>query len=150
LPYAFASHFAPAALGAAAAAYRERFKPVGDRDRPHLMLAANVIVADTDEQAQLLFSSLKTAFYRLRTGRPGPFPAPGPIEIPDAALQLLDGALACSFVGSPATVMQGLKRFIARHAPDELMITVPVFDMRARLRSLELSAELWHALQGAG
>src|SRR3546814_14203007 len=72
LPYAFASHFAPAMLEQALALYRAQFKPSLRRSRPHAMLAMNVVVADTDEQAQRLFTTHQQAFAHLRSGRPGP------------------------------------------------------------------------------
>jgi luciferase family oxidoreductase group 1 len=146
LPYAFASHFAPAALQDAMRAYREGFRPSPKRSRPHLMLAANVVAADSDADALHLFTSIQHAFIRLRTGNPGPFPPPRPVELPPAARALLDGVLSCSVVGSLATVRAGLRAFLDRYQPDELMITVPVFDQATRLRSLELTAEAWAAL----
>ena len=76
LPFAFASHFAPDALMAALQIYRTRFKPSRQLQRPHAMVAANIIAAATDEEARYLFSSLQQAFLRLRRGEPGPLPVP--------------------------------------------------------------------------
>lgn len=143
LPYAFASHFAPAQLREATAAYRDGFKPNAQSSKPHLVLAVNVVAADTDAEAEHLFTSLQEAFVRLRTGNPGRFPPPRSLRLDPAAKALLDGALAGSVVGSPSTVREGLARFVERHRPDELMITVPIFDMKARLHSLELTRQAW-------
>ncbi len=143
LPYAFASHFAPAELETASALYRERFQPSEHLDKPHLMLALNVVGADTDAEARLLFTSLQQAFVNLRTGRAGPLPPPqeGFVEgLDEAARAMLRQALACSVVGSPETVAAGLEAFVARTEPDELIVTAQVFDHAARLKSFAITA----------
>ncbi len=76
LPYAFASHFAPAEMERAIALYRERFEPSEYMQKPYVMLGLNVIAADTDEEANHLFTSQLQAFVNLRSGRPGKLPAP--------------------------------------------------------------------------
>ena len=76
LPYAFASHFAPAEMEQAIDIYRARFQPSEQLDKPYVMLGLNVIAADTDAEARLLFTSLQQAFVNLRTGRPGQLPPP--------------------------------------------------------------------------
>ncbi|RZA18836.1 MAG: LLM class flavin-dependent oxidoreductase, partial [Lysobacteraceae bacterium] len=78
LPYAFASHFAPAALEQAVALYRDTFKPSPRLARPHVMLALNVVAADTDAEAARLFTTQQQAFANLRRGRPGLVPPPLP------------------------------------------------------------------------
>ena len=70
LPFAFASHFAPADLDRALDLYRSGSGPREQLDRPYAMVAANIFAAATDEAARLLFSSLEQAFVALRTGRP--------------------------------------------------------------------------------
>ena len=84
LPYAFASHFAPAEMEHAIDIYRSRFQPSERLSKPNLMLGLNVFAAETDDEAQLLFSSLQQAFVNLRSGRPGKLPAPveGYVEQP--------------------------------------------------------------------
>jgi luciferase family oxidoreductase group 1 len=141
LPFAFASHFAPAELARASALYRAHFQPSEQLASPHLMLGVNVFAAETDAAARLLFTSLQQAFVNLRTGRPGPLPAPVEgYEPPDGARDMLDHALACAIVGGPETVRRGLAAFIARTGADELMITAQIYDHAARLRSFELTA----------
>ncbi len=76
LPYAFASHFAPAELDSALAVYRQRFQPSDRAAAPYAMPGVTVVAAETDEEARLLFSSLQQAFVNLRSGRPGPLPPP--------------------------------------------------------------------------
>jgi luciferase family oxidoreductase group 1 len=146
LPYAFASHFAPGQLMDALAIYRAHFKPSARLARPHVMLGVNVIAADTDEQAQLLATSIQQAFVNLRSGRPAPLPPPvaGYADTLDAAQRaVLDGVLAFSAIGSPQTVRERLAALVARTQPDELMVTAQVFDAAARRRSFELLAGVW-------
>ncbi|OYX33237.1 MAG: alkane 1-monooxygenase [Caulobacterales bacterium 32-69-10] len=142
LPYAFASHFAPAELDNAVRIYRERFQPSEFLDKPYVMLGMSAFCADTEEEARLLFTSQQQAFVNLRTGRAGPLPPPDPDFRPDAQGQtMLDHALACAVVGSPATIKAGIDAFIARTGADELMLTAQIFDHAARVRSYELVAE---------
>jgi luciferase family oxidoreductase group 1 len=145
LPFAFASHFAPDALMPALQIYRSRFKPSRQLQRPHAMVAANVIAADTDAEARLLFTSLQQAFLRLRRGEPGPLPLPvESIETISSELEQagLAQALACSFVGNVATVTQGLRAFLERTGADELIISGHIHEHRARLHSFELAAQV--------
>jgi luciferase family oxidoreductase group 1 len=144
LPYAFASHFAPDDLDAALALYRERFTPSSYLDKPFVMLGLNVFAADSDEAAQLLFTSLQQAFVNLRTGRPGPLPPPLPGyagTLEPRIEDLLERVLRCAIVGNPQTVKDGLDAFIAAHRPDEIMVTAQIYDHGARLRSYELLSE---------
>ena len=145
LPYAFASHFAPAMLEQALALYRQTFRPSARLSRPHVMLALNVVVADSDAEARRWFTSQQLAFVNLRRGRPGLVPAPvediAAVATPEERLGV-DQALACAVVGAPRTARRGIEAFIERHRPEELMLTANVFDHAARLRSFELAATL--------
>jgi luciferase family oxidoreductase group 1 len=145
LPYAFASHFAPAELEHALDIYRSRFQPSEQRDKPYVMLGLNVFAAKTDAEAKLLFTSLQQAFVNLRTGRPGKLPPPvdgydGQID--SAAKVMLEHALSCAIVGSPETIRGGLDAFIERTGADELMVTAQIYDHAARVRSFEILAEV--------
>ncbi len=145
LPYAFASHFAPAQMHAAVALYRSRFRPSARLAAPRVMLALNVFAAATDGAARLLFSSLQQAFINLRTGHPGKLPAP--VEGYEAGLDprarmMLDNALSCSVVGGPETVRKGVAAFIAATGADEVMVAAQIHDHAARLRSFEILAEV--------
>jgi luciferase family oxidoreductase group 1 len=145
LPYAFASHFAPAQLMQAIELYRASFKPSARLAKPYVMLGFNVFAADTDEEAQVRATSMQQAFVNLRSGRPGklPPPLPGYLEKAGPAERaLLDSVLSCTAIGSPGTVRQGLQAFIARTHADELMITSQIFDHKARLRSYEITAQV--------
>ncbi|WP_415013257.1 LLM class flavin-dependent oxidoreductase [Brevundimonas sp.] len=144
LPYAFASHFAPAELERALAIYRSSFQPSKRLSEPYVMLGYNAFAADTDEEAKDLFTSVQQAFVNLRTGKAGklPLPRPGYAEALDAgARSMIDQALSCSAVGSPETVKAQLDAFVNRHKPDELMVTSQIFDHTARVKSYEILAE---------
>lgn len=143
LPYAFASHFAPAEMERAIAIYRERFEPSEYLQKPYLMLGLNVIAADTDEEAHYLFTSQLQAFVNLRSGRPGKLPAP--VEnyqenLDPAAQALVRQMLSCRVVGGPDTVAKGIAEFATRTGADELMLTGMIYDHGKRLRSYEIAA----------
>src|SRR5918995_3579819 len=152
LPYAFASHFAPAEMEHAIDIYRSRFQPSAHLEKPYVMLGLNVIAAPTGAEAELLFSSLQQAFVNLRTGRPGPLPPPVAgyrSQLEPMASAMLAQALSCAIVGSPETVRGGLDAFIRRTGPDELMVTAQIFDHSARLRSFEILADAHRELSQA-
>jgi luciferase family oxidoreductase group 1 len=143
LPYAFASHFAPAQLMEAIALYRREFTPSDRLDRPYVMLGFNVIAADTDEEARHLFTSIEQAFLNLRRGQPAQLPPPiagFDRSMAPAERAMLEQALACSAVGSPDTVRRGVEEFVARTSADELIVSSQIYDHAARLRSYELLA----------
>jgi luciferase family oxidoreductase group 1 len=148
LPYAFASHFAPDMLEQALALYRSRFQPSRRLARPHAMLALNVVVADSDAAARRLFTSQQLGFINLRRGRPGLVQPPvddiTAVSTPEERAGV-DRALACAMVGAPETVERGIGEFVARHRPDELMLTANLFDHAARLRSFEQAAAILRA-----
>ncbi|KCZ93436.1 LLM class flavin-dependent oxidoreductase [Hyphomonas johnsonii] len=143
LPYAFASHFAPAMLEQALSIYRSTFRPSETLAEPYVMIAAGVCAADTDAEANFLRSSQMLAFARLRTGKPGKLPLPTDdlaAEVPADILAQIHQALSCSAVGSPATVKRQLESIINKHKPDELMVTGTIHDHAARVRSFETVA----------
>ena len=145
LPFAFASHFAPAAMMQALEIYRRSFRPSAQLARPSVMLGFNVFAADSDEEARLLASSMQQAFVNLRTGTPTQLPEPVPgyeAKLPDGLRTLLAEVLACSAIGAPPTVAAALRGFLARTGADELMLTSQTFEHAARLRSFEIAAEV--------
>jgi len=145
LPYAFASHFAPALLEQALAIYRSTFRPSEWLDKPHVMIAAGVCAADTDAEAAFLRSSQLLAFARLRTGKPGKLPPPTHDvvhDIPAPVLAQVEQALSCSATGAAATVKDRLRSLINTYQPDELMVTGMIHDHTARVRSFEIAADV--------
>ena len=144
LPYAFASHFAPAEMNQAVALYRARFQPSPRLAAPYVMLGLNVCAAATDAEARRLFSSHQQAVIARRTGRRGPLPLP--VEDfergLDARAQMIpQQAVSCPVVGSPETVTRGLAALMAGTRTDEIMVTGNIFDHAARLRSFEIAAQ---------
>jgi luciferase family oxidoreductase group 1 len=145
LPFAFASHFAPADMMDALRLYRRLFKPSKQLDRPYAMLGINIIVAATDSEARRHFTSLQQSFANLRRGTPGQIPPPiDDIETfwSPSEKALASQSLTVSAVGSPETVAQGLQNFLDVTNPDELMITAHIYDHKARLDSFERVAAL--------
>jgi luciferase family oxidoreductase group 1 len=145
LPYAFASHFAPAALTQALEIYRTDFTPSRQLDQSYAAAGVNVILADTDSEARRLFTSAQQHVRNLIRGKPGQLPPP--IDDIQAVWTPAEEAhvcqmLACSFVGSPTTVRADLTRFIERTGVDELIVNAAIYDHEARLRSYELLAGL--------
>lgn len=143
LPFAFASHFAPAAMDEALALYRRGFRPSRHLSAPHAMLALNVVAADTAAEARRLFTTQQQSFVRLRRGQPGLIPPP--VDDIEAYWQphekaMVEQALACAVVGDPGEVRAGIAAFVARHRPDELMLTANIFDHAARRQSFALAA----------
>jgi luciferase family oxidoreductase group 1 len=144
LPYAFASHFAPDALMQALAVYRDKFQPSEQLERPHAMVGVNVFAADTDAEARRLFTSAQQSFANMVRGRRGKLPAPiddiesywTPMEKAQASRML-----ACSVVGSPGTVREGVRRLVEETGADELIVAAAIHDHDARLRSYEILAE---------
>jgi len=143
LPFAFASHFAPAMMEQAIEIYRARFEPSPALDKPYLMLGLNAFAADSDAEARRLFTSVQQAFVNLRRGRPGPLPPPDDrflAQLLPHEKQMLSEMLSVAVVGDPDTVKRGLDAFIARTGADEVMVTSQAFDHQARLRSFEIIA----------
>jgi len=149
LPFAFASHFAPDAMDEALALYRREFQPSPRLQAPYAMLGLNVVAAASDADARRLFTTQQQSFVRLRRGQPGLIPPPiDDIEAwwtPQEKLGV-ERALACAVVGDADHVRQGVANFIARHRPDELLLTANVFDHAARVRSFEIAASVRDAL----
>ena len=144
LPYAFASHFAPAQMMDAIALYRSTFKPSAQLDRPYVMLGFNAFAAESDEEGAFLATSMQQAFVALRSGTPGQLKPP--VEhyletLPPHYRAMLDGIFSASAIGSPATVAAQIDAFIARTGADELMITAQIHDHGKRLRAYEIVAE---------
>ena len=149
LPYAFASHFAPAMLEAALEIYRQTFKPSPYLDKPYAMVAAGVCAADTDEEARYLRSSQMLGFARLHTGKPGKLPLPVDdvqTAIPAHVLTGVEKALSCSATGSAESIEQQLRTIIDKHQPDELIVTGMIHDHTARVRSFDIAASVLKGL----
>ena len=149
LPYAFASHFAPAELLRALHVYRTQFRPSDQLKKPYAMVAANVIAADTDREAERLFTSVQQQFLYIRRGKARKMlPPVDDLRSlwPDYELAGIDSVFRCSAVGSPETVQRDLANIISQTNADELIITAPIFDHEARKHSLSLTAQVRDSL----
>lgn len=144
LPFAFASHFAPQYLLLALDVYRSEFRPSSSLAKPYAMVAANIVVAETDAEAELLFSSAQIGVLNLLKGKRQKMqpPVAGITEhwTPEEAAGV-DQFLKYSFVGSPTTVRKKLEEFLALTQADEVISTARIYDLGARIRSFELLAD---------
>ena len=144
LPYSYASHFMPGALMPALETYRASFKPSAQLDRPYAMAGVNVCAAETDAEARRLFTSVQQQITNRLRGTPGRLPPPiDDIErywTPPEKAEV-SARLACSFVGSRATVREGLTQFIERTRVDEAIIASAIYEHAARIRSYEIVSE---------
>lgn len=156
LPYAFASHFAPAALEAALAAYRERFEPSKQQARPYVIAGVNVLAADTTDAAE----AQREAVRRFRAVNLfGPqFGIRDPALADQRADEILaagadahvDQMLTYSAVGAPEDVRDYLEAFAQKTDADELITVHPAPSINERLRSITLLAEAMSPLPTSG
>ncbi len=145
LPYAFASHFAPANLVEAVSIYRDRFRISLELEKPYMMVGVMGVAADTDEEAQKLFTSSQQQFVNLRKNVRTRFPKPidsmegfwTPMEKMN-----VEHTLRYAAVGSVSTIEAQLKEFLGETGADELIVSMPIHDVEKRLRSVELFATL--------
>jgi luciferase family oxidoreductase group 1 len=146
LPYAFATHFAPAQFAAAANIYKARFKPSEANATPYMMACVNVIMADTDEKAAWLATSYYNMIISIITGQTQEGLTPPGDLAPASTLpeirRAIESMTAYAFIGSKEKAARQLEAFIAQTGIDELMITSHIYDMDAKLRSFELVSEL--------
>lgn len=150
LPFAFASHFAPDAMDEALAVYRREFRASQYLQAPYAVLGLNVVASDSEAEAKRLFTTQQQSFVNLRRGLPGLIPPP--IDDIEAFWQPhekagVQNALACAVVGDVQQVQEGLAAFVARHKPDEVLVTANIYDHAARKRSFGLAMQAWRALQ---
>ncbi len=150
LPFAFASHFAPDAMDEALAVYRREFRASQYLQAPYAVLGLNVVASDSEAEAKRLFTTQQQSFVNLRRGLPGLIPPP--IDDIEAFWQPhektgVQNALACAVVGDVQQVQEGLAAFVARHNPDEVLVTANIYDHAARKRSFGLAMQAWRALQ---
>lgn len=149
LPYAFASHFATTHLMEALAIYRNEFQPSKHLEKPYVLAGVNIIVADTDEEAQRLSTSLIRMIVGILTGKRD-YVQP-PTEMTDDLTEVMQHPqvyqmLKYSFIGSKTTVKEQVKNFLAETKADELIAVTHIFDVKDRIRSYELFAEIMKEL----
>jgi luciferase family oxidoreductase group 1 len=144
LPYSFASHFAPDQLFDAMNIYRSTFQASTQCQKPYMMAGVMAVVADTDEEAKYLFTSVQQQFMNMRRGVNRPFarPVDDLSQIcTDADQAMLSHILRYALVGSPQTVADKLNQFIEATEVDELIVSMPIHDINARLKSVRMLAQ---------
>jgi luciferase family oxidoreductase group 1 len=144
LPYSFASHFAPDQLFDAMNLYRSTFQASTQCQKPYVMAGVMAVVADTDEEAKYLFTSVQQQFMNMRQGINRPFarPVDDLSQIcTDADQAMLSHILRYALVGSPQTVADKLNQFIEATEVDELIVSMPIHDINARLKSVRMLAQ---------
>jgi luciferase family oxidoreductase group 1 len=143
LPFAFAHHFSAHNTLPALQLYRETFRPSAVLSEPYSMIAAAVLVADSDSEARRLALPGALQFLRLRQGRPGLVPTPQEAAAyPYSAeeRQFVEERLAGQVIGAPDTVREGVRELVERTGVAELMVVTSAYDGADRLRSYELLA----------
>lgn len=151
LPFAFASHFAPDMLFQALHLYRTQFKPSARLEKPYAMVCINIIAADSNRDAEFLFTSMQQAFVKLRRGETGQLPPP--IENMETFWSPseqygVQQALSMSLVGDKAKVRHGLEAILRETQADEIMVNGQIFDHQARLHSFDLAMDVKQELLG--
>ncbi|MBA3041474.1 MAG: LLM class flavin-dependent oxidoreductase [Alphaproteobacteria bacterium] len=145
LPYAFASHFAPDQLMEAISIYRDRFQPSDELDKPYVMVGIMGVAAETDAEAEHLFTSSQQQFVNLRRNVRKAFPRP--IETmegywTEVERYGVEHTLRYAVVGAAATARAKLAEFLKMTSADELIVSMPIHSVEQRLRSVEIFADL--------
>ncbi|HQW12763.1 MAG TPA: LLM class flavin-dependent oxidoreductase [Saprospiraceae bacterium] len=149
LPYAFASHFATTHLGAALEIYRNEFQPSPTLEKPYIMAGVNIIIADTDAEAERLATSLIHMIIGIFTGKRDYVQPPTAMtaELREVMQHpQIHQMLRYSFIGSKASVKVKVKEFIDQTQAVELIAVTNLYDVKDRIRSYELFAEIMKEL----
>jgi luciferase family oxidoreductase group 1 len=145
LPFAFAAHFAPEYLYAAAQLYREQFRPSEVLAEPYLMVAVQVIAAETDEAARRLFTTPQQRFLRLIRNQPVELLPPVDSMEPlwqDMERAAVESRLRAAIVGSSTTVKLGLEKLVSDTGADEAIVVTDTYELADRLQSYQRVAEV--------
>jgi luciferase family oxidoreductase group 1 len=149
LPYAFASHFATTQLMNALAVYYREFQPSKVLDKPYTFAGVNIIVADTDEEAERISTSLYTAMISLITGKMDKMQAPFDMtnQLREISKQpAIQQMLKYTFVGSKKTVKKEIKAFVESTQVNELIAVTNIYSAQDRIKSYKLFAEIMREL----
>jgi luciferase family oxidoreductase group 1 len=151
LPFAFAAHFAPDYLYAAAELYREQFQPSAALREPWLIIAVQIVAAQTDAAARRLFTTPQQRFLRLIRNQPvelvPPVDSMNSIWTPSERAAV-ESRLAAAIVGSDATVKAGMEKLVADTSANELIIVTDTYDHEDRLRSYSRIADIAPTIHG--
>jgi len=145
LPYAFASHFASTHLHNALRIYEQEFQPSEFLSEPYKIAGINVIMADTNEEAEKLFTSLLAMFYGMITGNMQTVQLP--TEMTEEWRQIfkhpgVNQMLKYSFVGDKETVKKQIVDFLEETEADELIAVSTMYSSKDRIKSARLFAEV--------
>jgi luciferase family oxidoreductase group 1 len=146
LPFAFASHFAPRFLLEAASIYRSQFVPSEALSEPYMMVGVSLVAADSDAEAQRLFTSTLQKFAWLTRGAPkGTLPPLDDMSSfwMEGEQRAIEAQMSEAVVGGPETVVEKLSSLVQRAGADEVIVATDAYDFGARLRSYEVLAEAW-------
>jgi luciferase family oxidoreductase group 1 len=138
LPFAFAAHFAPDYLYAAAELYEEQFRPGETLDKPYLMVAVAVIAAETDAAARRLFTTAQQRFLRLIRNQPVELLPPVDSLEPlwtEWERAAVESKLGAAIVGSDATVKAGLEKLVRETGASEVIVVTDTYEPADRLES---------------
>lgn len=146
LPYAFASHFAPAQFETAIDIYRSRFQPSSQLQKPYVMACIHVVAADTNKEAQYLATSMQQMFMGIITGESRLLPPP--VKTMDGIWneyqkEVIDQLTKYAFIGDKKHLTKSLHDFIEKNELDELMIASNIYDHHARLHSYQIASEIF-------
>jgi len=151
LPFAFAAHFAPEYLYAASRLYREQFRPGDVLKKPYLIVAVQVIAAETDAVARRLFTTPQQRFLRLIRNQPvellPPVDSMEPLWRDDLERAAVENRLGAAIVGSEATVKAGLEKLVRETGADEVIVVTDTYEHADRLQSYERVAGVAKGLE---
>lgn len=145
LPYSFASHFAPRMLDQAIELYRRHFQPSQYLDKPYVSMGVPTVVAETDEEAEYLATSVQQRILALLTGQSLKLKAPidsmqGRWSVSEK--MAVDNFLAMAQIGSAETVKQGLEKLVEKYQVDEFIFTCDIYDTQKRLNNFTLLKQI--------
>ena len=150
LPFAFAAHFAPEYLYAAAQLYREQFRPSEVLEKPYLIVAVQVIAAETDAAARRLFTTPQQRFLRLIRGQPVELLPPVDSMEPlwqDLERAAVENKLSSAIVGSDAMVKAGLEKLVGDTGADEVIAVTDTYEHADRLQSYQRLAGIAKSIE---
>lgn len=147
LPFSLATHFMPDDFEKKLNVYHDAFKstaPTALIDKPHTMAGINVVVAPTDEEAERIWTTTQRMMADISTGKTRPLQPPiAPEELGAKERSLAESSLNVKAVGSPETVRKELEEFTEKSGVDELIVVTYAYDLKDKIRSMELLADLW-------
>jgi len=145
LPYAFATHFAPAQFASASMIYHQNFVPSDALEKPYFISCVNVIAADSTEEANFLATSFYNLFAGIVTNTRRPLSEPTQEVIYKgipAIEQAVQSMASCAFIGDGTKILPEIEKFVNDHKVDEIMATSYIFDDEKCLHSLSLLKEI--------